>query len=235
MCGMPLCTLPLTNFLSSYSGLSVANFDKPIFLAFSQAATQAVVCLGQGPKGRDQAARLLLQGCGGRLVSYIRRHSYNQANEEDAEEILMNTVMAFVTKPIPIGGSADAWLFTIARNELIDWARKRNADKRGGSQTDVDLDDDELGNLFDTSLGHTELPAWVRDCIQKAAAYMQQVSPERAMVLFMVADGWSAEEIAIYFGADPNQEITTQQQAAARDRRYRAKLEAQKYFEHCKE
>jgi len=213
----------------------MANIENPTSLTFSEAAGQAAVCLGQGSKGRDQAARLLLQGCGGRLVSYIRRHSYNQASDEDAEEILMNTVMAFVTKPIPSGVSADAWLFAITRNELIDWARKRNAEKRGGGLADVELDDDELGNLFDTELGHTELPAWVRDCIQKAAAYMQQVSPERAMVLFMVADGWSAEEMAIYFGADPNKEITTQQQAAARDRRYRAKLEAQKYFEHCKE
>jgi len=208
---------------------------QPIFLTFSNAASQAAVCLGQGIKGRDQAARLLLQGCGGRLASYIRRHSYHQASDEDTEEILMNTVMAFVTKPFPAGASAEAWLFAITRNELIDWARKRNAEKRGGGLADVELDDDELGNLFDTELGHTELPAWVRDCIQKAAAYMQQVSPERAMVLFMVADGWSAEEMAIYFGADPNKEITTQQQAAARDRRYRARLEAQKYFEHCKE
>jgi DNA-directed RNA polymerase specialized sigma24 family protein len=213
----------------------MATRDPIAALSFSEAAAKALACLGQGAKGRDQAARLLLQGCGGRLASYIRRHSYNKATQEDAEEILMTVVMTFVTKPLPSGCNPDAWLFTIARNELVDWARKRQADKRGGGQAEVPLDDDELGNLFDTELGHTELPAWVRDCIQKAAAYMQQVSPERAMVLFMVADGWSAEEIAIYFGADPDQEITPQQQAAARDRRYRAKVEAQKYFAHCKE
>jgi DNA-directed RNA polymerase specialized sigma24 family protein len=213
----------------------MATRDPIAALSFSEAAAKALACLGQGAKGRDQAARLLLQGCGGRLASYIRRHSYNKATQEDAEEILMTVVMTFVTKPLPSGCNPDAWLFTIARNELVDWARKRQADKRGGGQVEVALDDDELGNLFDTELGHTELPAWVRDCIQKAAAYMQQVSPERAMVLLMVADGWSAEEIAIYFGADPDQEITPQQQAAARDRRYRAKVEAQKYFAHCKE
>jgi len=195
-----------------------------------------MACLNQGGKGREKAGRLLLEGCGARLMAYLRRHSYRQANDEDAEELMMNTIMAFITKPCPPYCNPEAWLYTIARNELIDWARKRNADKRGGKgPADIDLDDDELGNLFDTSLGHTEMHAWVRDCIQKAAAYMQEQSPERAMVLYMVADGWSAEEIAIYFGADPQQKISTQQQAAARDRRYRAKRDAQQYFEHCQE
>ncbi len=213
----------------------MADDEDSLPLTFSEAAEQAIACLDQGPKGRERAARLLLQGCGARLVGYIKRHSYRKAGDEDAEEILADTIMAFVSNPIPSGCSAEAWLFRIARNELIDWARRRNAQMRGGGQAEIELDDDELGNLFDTSLGHTELPSWVRDCIQKAAIYMQQVSPQRAEVLFMVADGWSAEEIAIYFGADPNQKISAQQQAAARDRRYRAKLEAQSYFEHCKE
>ena len=214
----------------------MANDPTPILHSFSGAAAQAVRHLNEGTKGRNQAARALLDGCGGRLLSYIRTRSYRKASDQDAEEIMMSTVMAFVTEPIPSGCSPDAWLFTICRNQVIDWARKCNADKRGGKDpADVDLDDDEMGNLFDTSLGHTELPGWVRDCVQKAAAFMQQASPERAMVLLMVADGWSAEEIAIYFGADPHQKISAQQQAAARDRRYRAKLEAQKYFEHCKE
>ncbi len=224
-----------SSFINHHGGSAVADDEKSITLSFSSTAAQAVACLAQGSKGRNQAATLLLQGCGGRLQSYIQRHSYRRATDEDAEEILMSTVMAFVTEPIAPGCSADAWLFRIARNELIDWARRRKAQMRGGGQVEIDLDDDELGNLFDTSLGHSELPAWVRDCIQKAAVYMQQVSPQRAEVLFMVADGWSAEEIAIYFGADPNQEISAQQKAAARDRRYRAKIEAQSYFEHCKE
>ena len=64
---------------------------------------------------------------------------------------------------------------------------------------------------------------------------MQNEKPERAMVMLMVAEGWSAEEIAIYFGADPHRTITAQQLAAARDRVYRAKKEAQQFFEHCKE
>ncbi|MBK9443727.1 MAG: hypothetical protein IPN53_21525 [Comamonadaceae bacterium] len=156
----------------------MANHASTILHSFSGAAAQAVCHLSEGAKGRNQAARLLLDDCGGRLMSYIRTRSYRKASDQDAEEIMMSTVMAFVTEPIPTGCSPDAWLFTICRNQVIDWARKCNADKRGGKDpADVDLDDDEMGNLFDTSLGHTELPGWVRDCVQKAAAFMQQTSP----------------------------------------------------------
>ena len=212
------------------------NMTTKLILSFSESAAQAWVCLQPGGLGKERAARLLLSGCGGYLASYIRRHSYGQACEQDAEEIMSSAIMAFLSKPCPSHCKPEAWLFAITRNELIDWARKRNADKRGGKDhPDIDLNDDELGNLFDTTLGHTEMPLWVRDCIHKAAYYMQKHSPERANVLFMVADGWSAEEIAIYFGADPHQTITLQQLAAARDRKYRAKQEAQQYFEHCKE
>ncbi len=199
----------------------------------SDAAAQAVILVNQGK--RQDAARVILEGCGAQLMRFIRNISYQKANDEDAEEIMMDAIMAFITKPLPPHCNAAAWLFTLCRNRLIDRMRQHQADKRGGKKkTEVALDDDELGHLLDTTLGHTELPGWVRTCIQQAAATMQHERPERAMVLLMVADGWSAEEIAIYFGADPKT-ITQTQLAAARDRVYRARLEAQHYFEHCKE
>ena len=201
---------------------------------FQDAATQAAILVSQDK--REDAARALLEGGGAQLMRSIRHHSYHNARDEDAEEIMMDTLFAFITKPLPPECNAAAWLFAICHNKIKDWARHHQADKRGGQiNADVALDDDELGNLLDTTLGHTELPGWVRTRIQTAAATMQQERPDRAMVMLMVAEGWSAEEIAIYFGADPYRTITDQQLAAARDRVYRAKKEAQEFFLHCKE
>ncbi|MBP8018433.1 MAG: RNA polymerase sigma factor [Hylemonella sp.] len=202
---------------------------------FTQGAAQAAQLLGKGVREKHQAAEQLLTRCAGRLKVYIRRHSYGHATEEDAEDLLSVTLIKFLESNVPAGCAPDAWLLTICKNVVLDWARKRQAEKRGGKDAvNVALDDDEDGNLLETLLGVTDLPAWVRLCVHKAMALMQLEKPERAEVLLFVAEGWTAEEIAVYFGADPNN-ISKQDLGAARDRKYRACQDAREYFEPCKE
>jgi hypothetical protein len=50
----------------------------------------------------------------------------------------------------------------------------------------------------------------------------------------MVAQGWSAEEIAIHFGALPGA-VDERQRSAARDRVDRACRCAREHFAHCQE
>lgn len=210
--------------------------DKPPPLkpSFTDAAKQAMLGLQQDKRATNRAARLLLASCGGRLKRYFKQHSFRMSTEEDLDELLSDTVMAFVTQPIPQDcSSADAWLFAIAYNKVTDWVRKRLAEKRGAGVL-IDVDDETLGGLLGRALGYFELPPWVKRCVEMAADRMQQASPQNAEVLYMVADGWSAEEIAVHFGANPR-EITAQQLTNARDRRYRAKLKAQEFFKHCLE
>jgi RNA polymerase sigma factor (sigma-70 family) len=202
---------------------------------FTQGAAQAAQLLGQGTPDKYQAAEKLLTRCASRMKAYIRRHTYGQATAEDIEDLLSETFMNFLEADIPGACSADAWLLTTCRNVIIDWARKRHADKRGGKDAvNLSLDDAEAGDYVASLFAHTDIAAWVRRCIHKAMALMQLEKPERAEVLFMAAQGWSAQEIAIYFGADPNN-ITKQDLGAARDRKYRACQEAREYFEPCKE
>ena len=61
---------------------------------FQDAATKAAILVNQGK--REDAARALLDSCGARLMRFIRHHSYQNAKDEDAEEILMDTI--FVLK-----------------------------------------------------------------------------------------------------------------------------------------
>lgn len=208
------------------------NNSKP--LTFAEAVLRAAALCAQGAKGRNAAASLLVEHCYGRLIGYMKSHG--RMPESEAEEVAADVFLNFVTKPIAPECPPEVWFWRIARSELIDWARKRNALKRGGNQgkTEIVLDDDDFLVLLDTDHGHTELPAWVRDCVHRAAVQMQAQRPERFHVLLMVFEDWSAEDVAVYFGAAPSV-VTDKQKTAARDRLHRARLEAREFFKHCKD
>lgn len=198
-------------------------------------AAEAAGLAAQGGKGRDKAWALLLPNFGGRMLHYFMR---NKVPEPIAEELVSDAIFNFVTKPIASSCPPEVWLWTIARNILVDWARARNAHKRGGQaeggRVEVSVDDDAMLALLETTEGSTDLPAWVRDCVHKAAALMDQQDRPHAEVLWMVAQGWRAEDVAVFYGAVPGK-VTEQDKGAARDRVYRAREAARGYFEHCRE
>jgi DNA-directed RNA polymerase specialized sigma24 family protein len=47
--------------------------------------------------------------------------SYGRITYEDAEEMVTDTLMKFINAEMPAGCAADAWLYTVARNVVIDW------------------------------------------------------------------------------------------------------------------
>jgi hypothetical protein len=70
--------------------------------------------------------------------------------------------------------------------------------------------------------------------VHRAAAQLEKDEPTTAQVLLFKAQGWSAREIAIVFGAPPER-VSKEAEGAARDRVYRACQVARGYFQHCKE
>ncbi|RZS57112.1 ECF-type sigma factor [Sphaerotilus mobilis] len=195
-------------------------------------AQQAAEWAQQGAAGRNRAAALLLDTWLRRLIAYLAYHG--RVAEATAEDLAAESITDFVLKPQPRDCPADVWLMTIARNKLIDHAREKNAAKRGGGKAEQALDEDDLLELLDTGHGHSEMPAWVRRCVHLAAAEMQRTEPRHAEVLRMACEGWSAEEVAVHFGA-PADAVTDKHKAAARDRIYRAVLIAREMFAPCKE
>ncbi|MEY4751659.1 MAG: hypothetical protein RIQ60_3873 [Pseudomonadota bacterium] len=215
-----------------------------------------------GPAGLDRAAALLLRNWGARLVRYFVQHG--RVTDGVAEELAADAILNFVLEPAPDGCPADVWLWSMARHRLIDHARAQGARKRGGrgagpssrSQAgaldagrggaseprsgavdgpiELALDDEAWLAVLDHLPGHVELAPWVRDCVHKAAALMERDEPRHAQVLWMVAQGWSAEEIAVYFGAPPDA-LHERHRTAARDRVYRACRSAREHFAHCRE
>jgi DNA-directed RNA polymerase specialized sigma24 family protein len=212
-------------------------------------AQQASQWAREGARGQDRAAALLLRSWGARLVRYAMQHG--RVTESVAEELAADAILQFVLQPAPPGCAAEVWLWALARHVLIDHARARDALKRGGrggsgghgshaaalGQTghiEVTLDDDALLAVLDRLPGHVEPAPWVRECVHKAAALMEHDEPRHAQVLWMVAQGWSAEEIAVHFGAQPGA-VDARQRSAARDRVYRACRCAREHFAHCRE
>ncbi len=79
-----------------------------------------------------------------RLFDFIRRRV---RTEEDAEDILQDVFYQLVssysvTEPIE---KLTSWLFTVARNKIIDWYRKKKPERwsaaEGDSQTPLNLED----------------------------------------------------------------------------------------------
>lgn len=180
----------------------------------------------------EAAARLLHRELGQRMQRYFQ---YHRVPPDDAEELVTDVWMKFLgsrydgrTRPV-------VWMWTIANSVLVDWARARSAQRRGGSGQDrieIHLDEETLAIVIDQTAS-IESPGWLKLCIQRAAHQLECDDPNRAHVLWLSYRGYSAAEIALVFGAAPPP--TAKQETAARNRVLEAIRKARGYFEHCKE
>ena len=70
-----------------------------------------------------------------RLFDFIRKRVRNQADAEDIlQDVFYQLVSSYsVTEPIE---KLTAWLFTVARNKIIDWYRKRRPDALPSAEDD---------------------------------------------------------------------------------------------------
>jgi DNA-directed RNA polymerase specialized sigma24 family protein len=180
----------------------------------------------------EKAAIHLHRSLGSRLISYFRRH---RVPEADAEELVSEVWIKFLRSRYDGQTRPVVWLWTIVQSVLVDWARERSAQKRGGSGEDrleVQVDED----AFEVLINATEspnTPGWLKLCIERAAHQLEQDDPSRSHVLWLWYSGQSAADIAVVFGAPPPP--TPKQETAARNRVLEATRKAREYFQHCKE
>lgn len=137
------------------------------------------------------------------LFDFIRRRV---RTAEDAEDILQDvfqqlTVSASIAEPIE---RVTAWLFTVARNRIIDWYRKRKPQSSVRSFDDetLPLSLDEM--LFDPTQGPDEL--YFRSLVwTELAEALDDLPPEQREVFVMhELEGISFREMAQRSGAPIN-------------------------------
>jgi RNA polymerase sigma-70 factor, ECF subfamily len=155
------------------------------------------------------------------FMAYFQRNSVDSAQAEDLlQEVFMNVVRR--AGDFRAESSVSTWLWTIARNKLIDHSRSR--------RPEVNLDEDGWAAV-ENGLAHETLPQGephqLDECVSKAFQIFANQAPERAEALRrMTLDGWSIEQVAQFIGRTPG---------ATREYLSQCRKKFKSFLEPCKE
>jgi RNA polymerase sigma factor (sigma-70 family) len=175
---------------------------------------QAFALRAGTPAQRERCVLELDRLLGRRMRHYFERHRVETAS---AEELVWEVWLRVLQGQFRQETRPAVWIWTIARNLMIDWHRARDPG--------VALDEDDWDRLL-SALPAPGIAAWVRLCIERALAQFERDHPERAEVMRMLAEEWSAREIGAVYGCS---------EGAARDRCYRTRELAREYLAECRE
>ncbi len=155
------------------------------------------------PADRNASAEAAVRNERKRLFDFIRRRV---RTEEDAEDILQDVFYQLVasysvTEPIE---KLTSWLFTVARNKIIDWYRRQ----KPGRPT---IEDEEMGaplNLEDILYDPTQTPdeVYARSLVWTELADALEELPEEQREVFVMheLEGRSFKEMAEMTGEGIN-------------------------------
>jgi RNA polymerase sigma factor (sigma-70 family) len=141
-----------------------------------------------------------------RMRSFFKKH---RISDEDASDLLQETFIKIHRSAYQFNGDSKAstWLWTIARNCMLDQIR--------GKKDHVSLDSDTQGEALDIDalLGAQALSASqqdlsrdedIRDCVSRHFGHFARESPDRAATIQLaVIEGWSMDELATYLKRSP--------------------------------
>lgn len=150
---------------------------------------------------RDASIREAVRSERTRLFDFIRQRV---RTEEDAEDILQDVFYQLVTsysvtEPIE---KLTSWLFTVARNKIIDWYRKRKPERLPADMNDVPLQLEQV--LFDPTQDPEQL--YARSLVWTELAEVLDELPEAQKEVFVMheLEGKSFKEIAEVTGEPLN-------------------------------
>jgi RNA polymerase sigma factor (sigma-70 family) len=144
---------------------------------------------------RDATLERAVQAERPRLFDFIRRRV---RTNEDAEDILQDVLLQLassysITEPIE---KLTAWLFTVARNKVIDWYRKRRPEAlpRDADDPSIPLNLDQI--LYDPSQNPDRV--YARSMVWTELADALDELPEEQKEVFVLheLEGKSFKEIA---------------------------------------
>lgn len=180
-----------------------------------------VTRLRLGGAARRQAIADLYARYSRRLLAHFLGNKVDRAQAQElVQDVFVNVIRAIegYRGEAPLG----AWIWTIARNTLIDAQRKW--------KPQVSLDDEEAGEalLADPALQvGPEHGEGLEDCVQRGFAAYAERYPERAQTLTLaVVEGWTMREVAQYL---------SRTEGATREYLYQCRNLLRPFIEPCRE
>jgi RNA polymerase sigma factor (sigma-70 family) len=155
------------------------------------------------------------------FMAYFQRNSMDPAQAEDLlQEVFIN--VARRATDFRAESLVSTWLWTIARNKLIDHTRV--------NRPEVNLDEDGWAAV-ENSLAHNAMDETshhnLDDCVSKAFQVFANQAPDRAEALRRLSlDGWSIEQVAEFIGRTPG---------ATREYLSQCRKKFKSFLEPCKE
>jgi len=130
-----------------------------------------------------------------RLLDFIRKRVRNQSDAEDIlQDVFYQLVTSYnVTEPIE---KLTAWLFTVARNKIIDWYRKRRPEALPADEADpsAPLNLEEI--LFDPRQNPDQVYARSLVWTELSEALDELPDEQREVFVMHELEGRSFKEIA---------------------------------------
>lgn len=138
-----------------------------------------------------------------RLLDFIRKRVRNQSDAEDIlQDVFYQLVTSYsVTEPIE---KLTAWLFTVARNKIIDWYRKRRPEALPADEADpsAPLNLEEI--LFDPRQNPDQVYARSLVWTELSEALDELPEEQREVFVMHELEGRSFKEIAELTGEPIN-------------------------------
>ena len=174
-----------------------------------------------GGRGLGEGTTELYKAYRRPFLAYFQRNSMDPAQAEDLlQEVFINVVRR--ASEFRAESSVSTWLWTIARNKLIDHARAKrpevNLDEEGWAAVE-----NNLAHEVPDNTGHHNLD----ECVSKAFQVFANQAPDRAEALRrLTLDGWSIEQVAVFLGRTPG---------ATREYLSQCRKKFKSFLEPCKE
>jgi len=176
----------------------------------------------QGGKLAERGMENLFKLYGQRIKSFFRRHRFS---DEEAADLLQETFIKVYRSADKFQGQSkvSTWLWTIARNSMLDYLRA----KKPTDSYDEMLDGDLLEFSCITDAHSMEDVMGLRDCVHRGFTAFSSEHPERASVMRLaVFEEWDIEELATFLTRTP---------AATREYLSQCRKKMRDFFEPCRD